>query len=148
MSTRHDHDAIQRQDCQCCACDKWHWSIGLLLYLMGRSCTCSCERILCTAVYRFGPLPQNAEYRVTAQKTGYILDRDDVNPLNFKVFKLAEVSVNVCWILTTFNAVWFSHVLDCLIAKRVKLVINVRRFVERLEKWCSSTHAQNVFVII
>ncbi|XP_067940319.1 BOS complex subunit NOMO3-like isoform X2 [Watersipora subatra] len=45
--------------------------------------------------YRFGPLPAHLEYSVIAEKTGYVVDQDEKNPRNFKVFKLAEVAVQV-----------------------------------------------------
>ncbi|KAF6032904.1 hypothetical protein EB796_008789 [Bugula neritina] len=45
--------------------------------------------------YRFGPLPDNHVYVVTAEKPGYVLAKEDDNPYNFRAFKLAEVSVHV-----------------------------------------------------
>ena len=73
---------------------RWH-------FLQRKSCKKK-SLIYSASIFRFGPLPADIDYTVTAEKSGYILDKDDKSPYNFKVFKLAEVSVNVCSIKIFF----------------------------------------------
>lgn len=52
----------------------------------------------CFNFCRFGPLPADVEYSVTAEKIGYVLSKEAQHPFNFQAFKLAEVAVHVSFI--------------------------------------------------
>lgn len=45
--------------------------------------------------YRVGPLHSDVKYRVTAEKTGYVITKDAEKGDVFRAFKLGEISVQV-----------------------------------------------------
>lgn len=74
----------------------------LFMWMIGEPC----------CVWRFGPLPDNHVYVVTAEKPGYVLAKEDDNPYNFRAFKLAEVSVHVSVTGVHYNQ---SEIIECKI---------------------------------
>lgn len=46
--------------------------------------------------FRIGPLHREKQYEVTAEKPGYVLEKEKEDPLLFSAFKLGEISVQVC----------------------------------------------------
>lgn len=49
-----------------------------------------------SAFFRIGPLHREKQYEVTAEKPGYVLEKEKEDPLLFSAFKLGEISVQVC----------------------------------------------------
>jgi hypothetical protein len=45
---------------------------------------------------RIGPLHREKQYEVSAEKAGYVLEKEKEDPLVFTASKLGEISVQVC----------------------------------------------------